>query len=444
MVAVSLAIVAAGSAATDSRAAGGSPNVDRGDDRRSDRGGDERHAADREPDRRRRARPSRTASPASRSAVPRARPSSPASTPTTIGCSTTSPRRAASTSLKGDETLPVWLQRSGYYTALVGKYLNGYETSAVGVPPGWTRMARAEDPNAYYGYDLIEDGQLVRYGDPTRTRRPPPRPTRPTSTPTRRSTSSPRAPLGEPYFLWVAYNAPHTGEPGPAGRRADRCRGNAKPAPRHSAPSRTRRCRGRRTSTRPTSPTSRARSGTRRRSISFARSARDHDLYRCELESLLAVDEGVQRIVEALAATGELDDPARLHLRQRLLHGEHRIPLGKNLPYEESIRVPLLIRGPGSRPGARATTWSRTSTWRRRSSTPPAPPPAARGRPLAAAADPPARRRRGRELAIEGNRYRGVRTPRYIYVALDPRSRPRRDRALRPRTRTLRASKPPP
>src|SRR6185503_2977688 len=28
--------------------------------------------------------------------------------------------------LRGAETLPVWLQRAGYATALVGKYLNGY------------------------------------------------------------------------------------------------------------------------------------------------------------------------------------------------------------------------------------------------------------------------------------------------------------------------------
>src|SRR5690349_22952011 len=35
-----------------------------------------------------------------------------------------------------DHTLPVWLQRAGYYTAHIGKFLNGYEESPVGVPPG--------------------------------------------------------------------------------------------------------------------------------------------------------------------------------------------------------------------------------------------------------------------------------------------------------------------
>ncbi|HCT79062.1 MAG TPA: sulfatase, partial [Micromonosporaceae bacterium] len=36
--------------------------------------------------------------------------------------------------------------------------------------------------------------------------------------------------------------------------------------------------------------------------------------------------------------------------------GEHRVPLGKVVPYEESIRVPLIIRGPGVPPGKHVTT----------------------------------------------------------------------------------------
>ena len=34
------------------------------------------------------------------------------------------------------------------------------------------------------------------------------------------------------------------------------------------------------------------------------------------------------------------------------MHGEHRIPSGKVVPYEHSIRVPLLMRGPGVPRGA--------------------------------------------------------------------------------------------
>src|SRR4026208_1992130 len=39
-----------------------------------------------------------------------------------------------------DRAIAVWLQQAGYRTALVGKYLNGYDDSPAGyVPPGWTR-----------------------------------------------------------------------------------------------------------------------------------------------------------------------------------------------------------------------------------------------------------------------------------------------------------------
>ena len=37
--------------------------------------------------------------------------------------------------LHGDNNLAVWLHRAGYYTAMVGKYLNGYRTT-----PGSTRL----------------------------------------------------------------------------------------------------------------------------------------------------------------------------------------------------------------------------------------------------------------------------------------------------------------
>jgi hypothetical protein len=37
-------------------------------------------------------------------------------------------------------------------------------------------------------------------------------------------------------------------------------------------------------------------------------------------------------------------------------HGEHRVPAGKVLVYEPSVRVPLIIRGPGVPAGARRTS----------------------------------------------------------------------------------------
>ena len=62
----------------------------------------------------------------------------------------------------------------------------------------------------------------------------------------------------------------------------------------------------------------------------------------------MAIDEGVERIVNALAAAGELDQTLIVYTSDNgFFHGEHRVQGGKNRVYEEAIRVPLVIRGPG-------------------------------------------------------------------------------------------------
>jgi arylsulfatase A-like enzyme len=70
--------------------------------------------------------------------------------------------------------------------------------------------------------------------------------------------------------------------------------------------------------------------------------------YRSQLESLLAVDEAVAAIINALQANGELNNTLFIFTADNgWFQGEHRIPSGKVHPYEESIRVPLILRGPG-------------------------------------------------------------------------------------------------
>jgi arylsulfatase A-like enzyme len=77
--------------------------------------------------------------------------------------------------------------------------------------------------------------------------------------------------------------------------------------------------------------------------------------YHLRLETLLSVDRGVARIVHALTQTHHLRDTYVILVSDNgYFHGEHRIPFGKYLPYEPSIRVPLLVRGPHVREGARS------------------------------------------------------------------------------------------
>ena len=75
--------------------------------------------------------------------------------------------------------------------------------------------------------------------------------------------------------------------------------------------------------------------------------------YRCGLAALLALDDAVGRIVSRLEATGQLANTVLIFLTdQGVMAGEHRIKRGKNRPYEEAIRVPLLMRGPSIAAGA--------------------------------------------------------------------------------------------
>ena len=74
-------------------------------------------------------------------------------------------------------------------------------------------------------------------------------------------------------------------------------------------------------------------------------------------ESLLAVDQAVAGIVRELARRRVLAKTYVIFTSDNgYMQGEHRVPLGKMLPYDPSTRVPLLIRGPGLARGRKSKT----------------------------------------------------------------------------------------
>lgn len=331
-------------------------------------------------------------------------------------------------------TLPVWLQRSGYYTAHIGKFLNGYETSPVGVPPGWSEWHGSKTTYRFYGYQLLEDGQINTYGDPGEN---PDAPANPASYSTDVYTDKAvdvigrRAPERQPFFLSLAYLAPHSGSPNsPGGQDPGRCEGTAKPAIRHAGAFEAEPL--------PMPPSfNEADASDKPATIADRPFLEAQDVrratrnYRCRAESLLAIDEGVTRIVEALRASGELDETLLVYTSDNgFFHGEHRILTGKNRVYEEAIRVPLLMRGPGIPRGVTVDDLSSNADL--------APTLvdaagakadlAMDGVSLLPYAEKP-RRAHGRELLIEqfspdgedgepvGTEYSAVRTSRYKYVA---------------------------
>jgi N-acetylglucosamine-6-sulfatase len=248
-------------------------------------------------------------------------------------------------------TIAVWLRRSGYKTALVGKYLNGYGIDdgateplpdAREIPPGWTEWySLTGGTDQYrYRYKLNENGRgrLYGYG--------------PANYQTDVLASKAidfikrRAPSPKPFFLWFTPTAPH----GEAGRLPGATR-DPTPALRHlglyegaQAP---------RTPNFDEEDVSDKPEFVRDEDRLTPEQIADIDVrYRGRIESLLSVDEAVGRIVARLRKTGDLRKTYIVFTSDNgLALGAHRL-LFKEFLYEESLRVPLVIRGPKIPAGA--------------------------------------------------------------------------------------------
>ena len=72
------------------------------------------------------------------------------------------------------------------------------------------------------------------------------------------------------------------------------------------------------------------------------------ELHRKRLQSMLAVDDMVGDLLDSLRESGELDNTYVVFTSDNGFHmGQHRLGAGKWTAYEEDIRVPLIVRGPG-------------------------------------------------------------------------------------------------
>ena len=71
------------------------------------------------------------------------------------------------------------------------------------------------------------------------------------------------------------------------------------------------------------------------------------------LESLRDIDDGVRQIIGTLSQTGRLQNTYVIFASDNgFFFGEHRLLGGKFLAYEPATHLPLLIRGPGIKPGS--------------------------------------------------------------------------------------------
>ncbi len=70
-------------------------------------------------------------------------------------------------------------------------------------------------------------------------------------------------------------------------------------------------------------------------------------IYRDHFRCLASVDDGVGRLFDALEKTGQLDDTLIVFASDNgFLFGEHGEFFNKRVAYEESLRIPLLMRYP--------------------------------------------------------------------------------------------------
>ena len=223
-------------------------------------------------------------------------------------------------------TVATWLQAAGYRTAFYGKYLNGYtETDAP--PPGWDEWHAANNDGYFnVNYKLNENGKIVAYG----------------GTPEDYLTDVIAAKAadhirrfsaeGRPFFLYVATFAPHS---------------PYNPAPRHKGMFKDAEL------PRPASFNEEDVSDKPGFIQELPRLSEDQIAeitthHRQRLECLQAVDELVATLVDTLEDTGELERTYIVYASDNGFHlGEHRMLEGKDTAYEEDIRVPLAIRGPG-------------------------------------------------------------------------------------------------
>jgi N-acetylglucosamine-6-sulfatase len=230
-------------------------------------------------------------------------------------------------------TIATWLKGAGYRTILLGKYVNGYPSGSPSyIPPGWDDWHAdfnnddgAETGLQYYDYFLNDNGVVTKFGsDPAAYL---------TDVLAQRALAALKeVPAGQPFFMYLAPRAPH--QPAVRAQRHDGLFSNlgAPRTPSWNEGDMT------------------GKPDWLRSFPPFTSQVEDQvdALFRDRLGTLQAVDEMIAQIVQELDAEGRLGNTyVVLASDNGFLLGPHRFPHGKEAPYEESIRVPLLVRGPG-------------------------------------------------------------------------------------------------
>jgi N-acetylglucosamine-6-sulfatase len=225
-------------------------------------------------------------------------------------------------------TVATWLQEEGYQTAFFGKYLNAYDGDYV--PLGWDEWYAVS--GNFLSNDLNENGHIVRY-DPDRYHLDDVLSEKATDYIARTAGADPPFFTADrPFLMWIGTKAPH--QPATPAPR------DKKTYPAISLPH-------------PPSFDEKDVSDkpgwvSDNPPLSLEQKVYLEKLHRKRLQSMLAVDDMIGELVDSLRKSGRLDDTYIFFTSDNGFHlGQHRLGAGKWTAYEEDVRVPLIVRGPG-------------------------------------------------------------------------------------------------
>ncbi|XP_015208811.2 N-acetylglucosamine-6-sulfatase isoform X1 [Lepisosteus oculatus] len=231
-------------------------------------------------------------------------------------------------------TFPALLSRHAQYqTFFAGKYLNEYGNSEAGgidhVPPGWDHWFGLEKNSKYYNYTLSVNGKARKHGENY---------SKDYLTDVLANASLnflEYKSSSRPFFLMISTPAPHS--PWTAAPQYEKSFAGVR-APReanfdvHG--------KGKHWLIR------QARTPMSNSSVQFL-----DDVYRRRWQTLLSVDDLVEKLVQHLDTSGELQNTYIFFTSDNGYHtGQFSLPVDKRQLYEFDIKVPLLVRGPGIKP----------------------------------------------------------------------------------------------